>query len=449
MILTGAIQLVCGVLRLGKFIRLVPKPVMLGFVNGLALVIGIAQFEQFRVGHAWLQGAELYTMCGLVAATMAFLKFWPKVTMAIPAPLAGIVFMTTLVKTSGLPTRTVGDLSSISGSLPMLHVPQVPLSLETLGVLLPYAISVAAVGLIETLLTQQLVDEATGRRTETHTECIGQGVASVASGAFGTMGGCAMIAQSVLNVSAGGRTRISGFSCAGAIAAFVVVGGPLIEAIPLAALVGVMWTLTLDIFDFTSFRRLGQMPKVDSSTMVLVTLVTYLTNLAVAVFAGVALAALGFAWKSAARGVQVKRRVEFQYDEAEASGHNVAIYEMAGPLFFGSTQAFAERFREFTEGEDEQEVVLDFMDARVWDSSALEAVADVAMKFETSGKQVALRHLSPDCRKLLGKAGSLVTLTVLEDDPDYGVAMDYPADVVDRDIEGLGKKFPTVGGAEA
>ena len=239
-ILTGAIQLVCGVLRLGKFIRLVPKPVMLGFVNGLALVIGIAQFEQFRVGHAWLQGAELYTMCGLVAATMAFLKFWPKVTKAIPAPLASIVFMTTLVKTSGLPTRTVGDLSSISGSLPMLHVPQVPLSLETLGVLLPYAISVAAVGLIETLLTQQLVDEATGRRTETHTECIGQGVASVASGAFGTMGGCAMIAQSVLNVSAGGRTRISGFSCAGAIAAFVVVGGPLIEAIPLATLVGVM-----------------------------------------------------------------------------------------------------------------------------------------------------------------------------------------------------------------
>ena len=416
---------------------------MLGFVNGLALVIGLAQLEQFKVGHAWLPGPELLTMVALTAASMAFLQVWPRLTKAIPAPLASIAFMTALVagplKSAGVATRTVGDLASVSGGLPSFHWPAVPLSLETLGMLLPFSASVAAVGLIETLLTQQLVDEMTELRTETHTECVGQGIASLTSGLFGTMGGCGMIAQSVINIKSGGRDRLSGLTCAACIAAFVIVGSSLIEAIPLAALVGVMLTLVLDIFDWTSFKRLFQMPKTDSTVLVLVTLVTYFTNLAIAVFSGVVLAALGFAWKSAIRGCTAARSAVPSKDGQSTA----AVYKLSGPVFFGSTQALADCFRL---PEPLAEVILDFQEARVWDSSGLEAVAEVAERLEGEGKTVSIQGLSRDCKNLLGKAGDLVTLNVLAD-PQYGVLTDYPASAVDKEIEGLGKMVPTVAGS--
>jgi SulP family sulfate permease len=444
-LLAGVLQGLAGVLRLGKFIRLVPRPVMLGFVNGLALLIGLSQIEQFKSGGAWLSGSELGTMVGLTAVSMGFLKIWPRVTKAIPAPLASIAFLTALaagpLRAAGVATRTVGDLASVAGGLPAPHWPAVPLRPETLLVILPYAVSVAAVGLIETLLTQQLVDEMTGRRTETHTECIGQGAANVASGLFGTMGGCGMIAQSVINVKSGGRTRMSGLTCAASITLFVLAGSSLIEAIPLAALVGVMLTLVVDIFDWTSFKRLTQMPKTDSCVLLLVTAVTYLTNLAVAVFSGVVLAALGFAWKSAIRGCSAQRTAEPSPTAGGSSSSlTTAVYRMQGPVFFGSTQALADCFR-FPEPLDD--VVLDFKDARVWDSSGLEAVAEVAQRLEETGKTVCIRGLSPDCKRLLGKAGDLVALNVLED-PKYGVLADYPASAVDRNIEGLGKMLPTI-----
>ena len=439
-LLAGGLQVLAGVLRLGKFIRLVPRPVMLGFVNGLALLIGLSQIEQFKSGGAWLSGGELGIMVGLTAVSMVFLQIWPRVTKAIPAPLASIAFLTALaagpLRAAGVATRTVGDLASVAGGLPAPHWPAVPLRPETLLVVLPYAVSVAAVGLIETLLTQQLVDEMTGRRTETHTECIGQGAANMASGLFGTMGGCGMIAQSVINVKSGGRSRVSGLTCAACITLFVLAGSALIEAIPLAALVGVMLTLVIDIFDWTSFKRLTQIPKTDGCVLVLVTAVTYLTNLAVAVFSGIVLAALGFAWKSAIRGCSARRTAE----PSPTADHTVAVYRMQGPVFFGSTQALADCFRE---AEPLSDVVLDFKEARVWDSSGLEAVAEVAQRLEAAGKDVSICGLSPDCKRLLGKAGDLVALNVLED-PQYGVLADYPASAVDKEIEGLGKMLPTI-----
>ena len=300
-LLSGIVQCVAGALRLGKFIRLVPQPVMMGFVNGLAIVIGSSQLEQFRVGHAWLTGTPLYTMAALTAVTMVIIKVWPSKRLRIPSPLAAIACVTAGVHALGITTRTVGDMASVAGSLPSLHIPQVPFTYETLTIILPFAVSVAAVGLIETLLTQQLVDSVTETRTETHVECIGQGVANVACGVLGGMGGCAMIGQSMINVNAGGRTRLSGLSCAAFLALSVCAGSSIIDKIPLAALVGTMWMLVLDIFDFGPFllRRASRVGKTDTFVVALVTGVTVVTNLAVAVFAGVVVSSLSFAWKSA------------------------------------------------------------------------------------------------------------------------------------------------------
>ncbi|UPQ99367.1 sulfate transporter [Chloropicon primus] len=437
-VLSGLIQLGFGALRFGKFIRLVPQPVMMGFVNGLAIVIGVSQLEQFKVlsasgEHVWMQGSQLYIMAALTAVTMLIIRFWPKkmkFLSKVPAPLAAILTVTASVNLLHIHTRTVGDMASIAGSLPGLHIPQVPLTLGTLSVIAPTALAVAMVGLIETLLTQQLVDQITEKGpSSTHVECIAQGVGNVMTGFLGGMGGCAMIGQSMINVNSGGRHRLSGLSCAFFLAMSVIAGSSLIEKIPLAALVGTMWMLVIDIFDKSTFKRLSKVPKTDSLVVALVTGVTVFTNLAVAVVAGVVVSSLNFAWKSAQR-ITSSREVE----PNAAYGKAAAVFKLQGPLFFGSVTQFREMFSaQKSKSESEEVVVLDFMESRVWDSSALEAISEVVQTYQNSNKEIHIRHLSRDCQKLLTNAGDLYDLNVIEadeDDPSYGVAANYDGEVL-------------------
>lgn len=439
-VLSGLIQLCFGFLRFGKFIRLVPQPVMMGFVNGLAIVIGMSQLEQFKVltaagHHAWMSGPQLYTMCGLTALTMAIIKFWPKkmkLVSLIPPPLAAILSLTASVNFLGISTRTVGDMASIAGSLPALHLPSVPLNFATLSAIFPTALAVALVGLIETLLTQQLVDEITEKRSETHVECIAQGVGNVATGFLGGMGGCAMIGQSMINVNSGGRHRLSGLSCSFFLAMSVIAGSAVIEKIPLAALVGTMWMLVIDIFDKSTFKRLSKVPKTDSFVVAIVTGITVVTNLAVAVIAGVIVSSLNFAWKSAQR-ITSMREVE----PNAAYGKPAAVFKLQGPLFFGSVTQFREIFSA-PKKEKEEVVVLDFMDSHVWDSSALEAISSVVQNYQSADKEIHIRHLSKDCQKLLTQAGDLYDVNVIEvdtDDPEYGIAANYDEIVSSFDEE--------------
>lgn len=434
-ILCGVIQIIAGFCRLGKFIRLVPQPAMMGFVNGLAIVIGTSQFEQFKtasvvngqVAHTWMSGQQLYTMMGTIALTMFIIQFWPKrnkILGTIPSPLAAIMALTGLVNFLDIPmVRTVGDLASIKGSLPSLYIPSVPVNFNTLSVVFPFALSVAAVGLIETLLTQQLVDEATETRSETHVECIGQGLANLLTGCLGGMGGCAMIGQSMINVNSGGRTRLSGISCSIFLALSIVAGSSIIEGIPTGALVGTMWMLVIDIFDKSTLKRLSKVPKTDSFVVALVTVITIFTNLAVAVAAGVIVSCLNFSWKSAKR-ITARRTIE----ENAYDGKKAAVFNIVGPLFFGSITGFRELFDPKREVEDI--IVLDFLESRVWDSSALEAINGLVSSYKDAGKEIHLRHLSSDCRSLLTKAEDLYSkMNIIEvnteEDPDYGVATDY------------------------
>tara|TARA_B110000977_G_scaffold53723_3_gene73126 strand:+ start:7267 stop:8628 length:1362 start_codon:yes stop_codon:yes gene_type:complete len=397
---------------------------MIGFVNGLAIVIGSAQMQTFK----GLAGNALWMQIGLTALTVCLIKtlahdsmskIWPK---SIPTPLAAIVAVTGLVNVVAPKfftlAKTVGDVAPVSGALPALHLPSVPITLETLWVVLPFAASVAAVGLIETLLTQQLVDDTLVMRTSTHREVTAQGVGNVVCGLFGSMGGCAMIGQSVINVQAGGRTRVAGITCALAILAYVTFGSSIIERVPIAALTGTMLCLVIDIFDWGSFSRTAKIPKTDATVIGLVTLVTVFTNLAVAVFSGVVLSALGFAWKLAKK-VDAVRVVE--RDPKNVS--DIAIYKLNGPLFFGSVISFKDAVDNCFANESAKRIVLDFSESKLWDSSALVAVDDVAAKMKNSGIAVSLRSLSPDCVTLLKKAGDLVEVT--ETDPSYQVAADY------------------------
>ena len=324
--LAGFMQLVAGALRLGKFIRLVPQPCMIGFVNGLAIVIGAAQLEAFR----GLTGEALYVQMGLAAFTIALIRLLPEVPFIpkqIPSPLAAVMACAGLVRYLGVSAKTVGDVAPVSGALPSFHLPAVPATWDTFTLLAPVAASVAAVGLIETLLTQQLVDDVTERRTSTHREVMAQGAANLLNGVFGGMGGCAMIGQSMLNVESGGRTRVAGLTCGAAILGYVTFGSAFIEGVPIAALAGTMLSLVFDIFDWTSFARVRKIPKTDAVVIALVTGVTVACNLAVAVFAGVVLSALGFAWKSS-------RRIEApRTTDANFGGPTTAVYRLAGPLF--------------------------------------------------------------------------------------------------------------------
>jgi len=423
-VLMGILQLGAGIFKLGKFIRLVPHPVMLGFVNGLAIVIFLAQLSQFQVpgtaeasGHGmaggeWMTGLPLILMLGLVALTMAIIWGMPKLTKAVPAPLAGIALVAGIVIAFGLDVPRVGDLASIEGGLPAFHIPMVPLNLETLEIIFPYALILAAIGLIESLLTLNLVGEMTNKRGGASQECIAQGTANLVTGFFGGMGGCAMIGQSMINVKSGGRTRLSGLSAALFLLAFILVGSSLIEQIPLAALVGVMFMVVIGTFAWNSLRIMTRIPLTDALVIVLVTGVTVAYDLATAVVVGVIVSALAYAWNNARRIRIIER------DSIRTPGAHV--YEIEGPLFFGSTDGFAELFHPET---DPDIVIVDFMRSRVVDQSALQAIEDLAAKYEALGKTLRLRHLSRDCHKLLNRAGQLMVDS--DDDPDYGLAVDY------------------------
>jgi SulP family sulfate permease len=421
-VLMGILQIIAGVMQWGKFIRLVPHPVMLGFVNGLAIVIFLAQLTQFKVpgtaevsGHGssggeWLSGSSLYMMLALVVLTMFIIYVMPRITRIIPAPLAGIGVVAGLVIFFGLDVPRVGDMASIQGTLPPFHIPSVPVNWETLEIIFPYAVILAAIGLIESLLTLNLVGEMTGKRGGASQECIAQGLANTATGFFGGMGGCAMIGQSMINVKSGGRTRIAGIAAALFLLIFILVGAPVIETIPLAALVGVMFMVVIGTFAWNSFKILRKVPYTDAFVTILVTIVTVISDLAVAVVVGVIVSALAYAWNNA-------RRI---HAHTEISENGAKIYRIQGPLFFGSSDGFLELF---DVQNDPNEVIIEFSDSRVVDQSALQAIEAVAGKYELANKRIQLRHLSRDCHSLLTKAGHLVIDS--DDDPDYALAVNY------------------------
>lgn len=411
-ILAGLIQLIAGFLRLGKFIRLVPHPVIFGFVNGLAVIIFLSQLNQFKDASGnWLTGGSLYLMLGLVLLTMFIIWGLPKVTKAFPASLAAILSVFGLVMALGLDTKTVGDLADISGGFPPFHLPEIPLSLETLRIIFPYSAIVAGVGLIESLLTLNIVDEITETRGRGNREAVAQGAANIFSGFFSGMGGCAMIGQSLINVSNGARARLSGIVAALMLLVFIMFGSGLIEKVPMAALTGLMIMVSVGTFEWASLKTFKRMPGSDVFVMVIVTLITvFLHNLALAVLIGVIVAALVFAWDNAKR-IRARKYVDEK---------GVKHYELYGPLFFGSTAAFHEKF---DVAGDPDEVIIDFAESRVVDMSAIDALNRLTERYQKAGKKLHLRHLSHDCRELLANAEQIIDVNVVED-PTYKVVTD-------------------------
>jgi len=412
-VLMGILQIGAGILRLGKFIRMVPHPVMLGFVNGLAIVIFLAQLGQFKdtATGDWMATTPLSIMLGLSFLTMAIIWFSSKYIKAVPAPLLGILIVSGIVIGFGIDIPRVGDLASIKGGLPDFHIPTVPLTWETFEIIVPYAVILAAIGLIESLLTLNLVAELTESKGGTSQECLAQGAANVVTGFFGGMGGCAMIGQSMINVESGGRTRLSGTSAALFLLLFILFASSLIEQIPLAALVGVMFMVVIGTFAWSSFRILHKIPKSDAFVLVLVSAVTVISDLAIAVVVGVIVSALVFAWQAA-------KRIGTRRQEGK---NGEKIYELHGPLFFGSITSFQDLF---TPRKDPDVVIVDFLDSRVWDHSGLQAIEALAERYENAGKTLKIRHLSADCHKLLMKGGITIEMS-REEDPEYGIAVDY------------------------
>ena len=416
-VLMGIIQLTAGVFKLGKFIRMVPQPVMLGFVNGLAIVIGISQISQFKkvnsIGESvWISGDTLIYSIGFVILTMSVIWLLPKLTKLLPATLVAILSTTILVLAFKIDIPSVGDLATVKGGLPNFLIPNVPLDFETLKIIFPYAFILAAIGLIESLLTLNLVGEITNKKGGASQECLAQGLANTVTGFFGGMGGCAMIGQSMINVKSGGRTRIAGIAAALFLLLFILYASSLIELIPIAALVGVMFMVVIGTFAWNSLKILFFVPKSDALVIILVTVVTVVEDLAVAVIVGVIVSALVFAWKSASRIRAIER--------PSVREQGAKVYEIEGPLFFSSTNSFLEIFKP---SEDPDVIIIDFARSKVIDQSALKAIEDIADKYNNIGKKVKLRHLTRDCHKLLSRAGQLVVDS--DDDPDYGVAVDY------------------------
>jgi len=408
-VLSGIIQVIAGSLKLGKLMRLVPHPVIFGFVNGLAVIIFMSQLDQFKdINGEWLTGTNLYILLALVLTTMLIIWGLPKLTRAVPASLMAILVVFGITYFLGIDTKTVGDISSISGGFPPFHIPDIPISWDAFMIILPYAGIMAGVGLIESLLTLNIVDEITETRGNTNKEAVAQGAANILSGLFSGMGGCAMIGQSLINVSNGARARLSGIIASLALLAFVMFGAPVIELLPMAALTGLMIMVSIGTFEWASFKTLKRMPKSDVLVMVLVTLVTvFLHNLALAVLVGVIIAALVFAWDNAKR-IRARKSI----------GENgVKHYEIYGPLFFGSTSLFNDKFDVMN---DPDEIVIDFFESRVVDMSAIEALNKITERYQKVGKKVHLKHLSPDCRRLLQNADDIIDVNVLED-PTYKV----------------------------
>lgn len=413
--LAGVLQILVGIFKLGKFIRLVPQPVMFGFVNGLAVIIFMSQLDQFKAvvngQSTWLSGTPLFIMIGLVALTIGIVVLLPKVTKAIPASLVAIVVVFALVFFFGIETKIVRDIASVSGGFPPFHIPNIPINLETLQIIFPYALIMASVGLTEGLLTLNLVDEITDTKGNGNRECIAQGSSNILNGFFFGMGGCPMIAQTLVNLSAGSRARLSGIVAALTILVIILFGAPIIEQLPMAALVGVMIMVAIGTFEWASFRIINKMPKHDIFVGVLVALITIvLHNLALAVLIGVIISALVFAWESAKR-IRAKKYIDEK---------GVRHYEIYGPLFFASTTAFSEKF---DVSNDPNEVVIDFKESKITDMSAIDAVNKITERYAKVNKTVHLRHLSADCRTLLKNADTVIDVNILED-PSYKVVID-------------------------
>ncbi len=416
-ILMGLIQIGVGLLKLGKFIRLVPHPVMLGFVNGLALIILKSQFEMFYVlkdgHHVLLSGAALFIMLALVALTMAITHFLPRITKAVPATLTAIIVVSLIsfaLEKGGIHVRTVIDFvqtldpdkTTIAASLPSFSIPEGLFSWETIRTVFPYSVIAASVGLIESLMTLMLVDEVTETRGRSNRECMGQGISNIINGFFGGMGGCAMIGQSMINVRAGGRTRVSQATAGTALIMFILWGSSLIEAIPLAALVGVMFMVVIGTFEWATFRIIHQIPKSDALIIVIVTVITLLENLAVAVLAGLIVSALVFAWK---KSTQINATISF-----DENGYK--IYTIKGSLFFGSVNTFKEIF---DYKNDPKDVFIEFSGATIYDHSAMEALNSVTEKYAEHGTSMHLLNLREECHQVLKKANNVVEVSVVDD----------------------------------
>ncbi|NQV53110.1 MAG: SulP family inorganic anion transporter [Flavobacteriales bacterium] len=415
-VLAGLIQMTAGLLRLGKFIRLVPHPVMFGFVNGLAIVIFLSQLDQFKAPSVdgmmqWMSGMQLYVMLGLVLLTMLIIWGLPKLTKQVPASLTAILVVIAVVFSFGIDTKTVGDIASIQGGFPPFHIPELPIAWETLSIIFPYALIVAGVGLIESLLTLNLIDEITQTRGWGNKEAVAQGLANTVTGFFSGMGGCAMIGQSLINISSGARARLSGIVASVMLLVFIMFGADLIEQVPMAALTGLMIMVSIGTFEWASIKTFGKMPFSDVLVMVLVALITvFLHNLALAVLIGVVISALVFAWENATR-IRARKHI----DEA-----GVKHYEIYGPLFFGSVSTFNDKF---DVKDDPNEVIVDFAESRVADMSGIEALNKLTELYMNAGKKIHLKHLSQDCRRLLHNADNLIDVNIIED-PSYKVLTD-------------------------
>lgn len=410
-VLMGIIQVLAGAFRLGKFVRFIPHPVMLGFVNGLAIVIFLSQLGMFKNGDTWMSGTPFITMLGFVVLTMAVIFLLPKLTKAIPSSLVAIGLVTGLVAFFGFETNTVKDFiinmggEGFAGTLPIFHIPVVPLSFETLQIIFPYALILAAIGLIESLMTLTLIDEITETHGRSNKECFGQGIANIITGFFQGMGGCAMIGQSMININSGGRGRLSGIAAALFLLAFLLFAAPLIEIIPLAALVGVMFVVVFKTFAWGSLRIVNKVPRSDIFVIALVTIVTVLTDLAIAVACGIIVSALVFAWERS-------RQIHVKVSGDATKKH----YTVDGLLFFASTTGFQQLF---DVQNDPKQVTIDFKNARVCDHSALEAINTLADRYKKRGKKLTITHLSSDCRQLLTTAKDMVKIDI--DDPEYTV----------------------------
>ena len=392
--LAGLIQILVGVFKLGKFVRLIPQPVMYGFLNGLAIIIFMAQLTQFKSDSTtWLTGSTLYIMAGLTLLTVFLVFFIPKVTKTVPASLLAILVVFGLVYFLNIPTKKVIDIASVSGSLPTFHLPAVPFSVETLEIIFPYAVVMAGVGLVESLLTLNMVDEITNTKGNTNQEAVAQGSANIINGFFGGMGGCAMVAQTLVNLNAGARSRLSAAVGALGILAVILVSSAVIEQIPMAALVGVMMMVAIGTFQWSTLRMINKMPRSDIFVGILVTLITVIMhNLALAVLVGVIIAALVFAWDNAKR-IRARKSID-------ASG--AKVYEIYGPLFFGSTAAFSEKFEI---NEDPENIVIDFKESRIADMSGIEALQKTIQKYNSTGKKAILRNLDSSSMRLWNNAG--------------------------------------------
>jgi len=420
-ILMGVIQVLAGVFKLGKFVRLIPHPVMMGFVNGLAIVIFLSQLNLFKDANGnWFVGNTLFIMLGLVALTMGIMFGLPKLTKKLPEALIAILIVSAIVIFGKLDVATVGSFirdgggEGLKGGLPQFQFDifnKVPFNWETITFIFPYALILAAIGLIESLMTLNLVDEITETRGNANRECVAQGGANIVTGFFGGMGGCAMIGQSLINIKGGGRGRLSGIVAAVALLIFILFASSLIEQVPIAALVGVMFMVVIGTFAWSSFRILRKIPITDAIVLIAVSLITVWKDLAVAVIAGVIISALVFSWENAKR---IRARKRFREDGTK-------IYEIWGPLFFGSIKAFNDKF---DVKNDPNSVEIDFVESRVSDHSALEAIFNLVEKYETAGKSIKLKHLSQDCKVLLYKANSKFREVIIEDveDPRYHLA---------------------------